>query len=124
VRISEHARARFRSRYMRPGEAEELGARVTDEWLWGLVRLALKEGRVEEVIDEGRPLRVIELAPRDPGGDPVFACQRPDEDDAIVSLLEKWQRDNNRMTRWRRRGGSVGLGATLGERLAHARKTA
>lgn len=105
---------------MRPGEAEEIGAQVTDDWLWGLVQQAIEAGRVEHVVDADRPLRVIELSPRDPGGEPVFACQRPD-DGTIVSLLEKWQRDNNRINRWSRCNGTSGLGATLAERLASKR---
>lgn len=119
MKISDHARARFRSRYMLPDEPREIGNRVTDEWLWGLVQLALKAGAYEDVIDEGRPMRVFELQPRRPGGEPVYACQRPDGE--IVSLLEKWQRDNNRMNRWRRSDGTISLGATLGERLAAKR---
>ena len=113
--ISFHAARRFRSRYMRPDEREEIGDRVADEWLWGLIQLAVRAGAYEDVVDEDRPLRVIELAARSPGAQPLYACQRADG--CVVSVLEWWQRDNNRVGRWTQPdGGPIAFGATLAER--------
>jgi hypothetical protein len=115
--VTNHARHRFRSRYMRQDEVNEIGDQVTDDWLRGLVRLALQAGDYEDVIDDQRPMRVVELASRCDRGQPLYACLR--DSDTIVSLLEKWQRDNNRRSSWLNlHGEPFVFSATLGERLA------
>jgi hypothetical protein len=110
LRVSVHALIRFRNRYMMPSE-QDIGDEVAQHWLNAEVRRAQVRGTYEDVLDEDKVLRVVELPARVAGEAPVPPCYVLLRDvgtrhATIVTILNAWMRDQNRRNRWSQLDGS------------------
>lgn len=118
LRVSVHALIRFRNRYMLPSE-QDIGDQVAEHWLNAEVRRAQSLGMYEDVLDEGKVLRVVELVTRAAGDAALPPCYVLLRDfgtrqATIVTILNAWMRDQNRRNRWRQLDGSAFHETTTG----------
>lgn len=102
IYVSRHAIIRFRDRYMTPDERDDLSDDVVSHWINALIRTAVRQGRFEDVVDEERPARIVEIAGRRADSQPSYAVVREygTEVATIVTMLSAWMRDQNRRQRW------------------------
>ncbi len=104
---------------MFPSEQQVIGDEVALHWLNAAVRKAQAEGSFEDVLDEDKVLRVVELAARTAGEAPVPPCYVLVRDvgyrhATIVTILNAWMRDQNRRTRWLQLDGTPFEGTPTG----------
>lgn len=93
---------RFRQRYLTRVERDDLEDSVVAHWLNALIRKAVAAGNCEDVVDEDRPARIVEIPGRVEGRQPSYAVVREygTESATVVTLLSAWMRDQNRRNRW------------------------
>jgi hypothetical protein len=102
INVSNHALLRFRQRYLTRVERDDLDDEVVAHWLNALLRNGVAARLFEDIIDEDRPARIVEIAGRRQGSQPIYAVVREygTASATIVTLLSAWMRDQNRRQRW------------------------
>ncbi len=100
--MSNHALMRFRQRYLTRVERDDLDDDVVSHWLNALIRKAIANGVFEDVVDEERQARIVEIAARREGSQPSYAVVREygTSSATVVTMLSAWMRDQNRRARW------------------------